>query len=89
MHIDTFGGNKVNARTVYANEATRRRKVGEFGGQTPVAVNSFQSWQRGGSKYLNSVAWNGEKGREEGEEEEEKGGGKKGKSERIKASQSL
>lgn len=89
MHIDTFGGNKVNARTVYANEATRRRKVEEFGGQTLVAVNSFQSWQRGGSKYLNSVAWNGKKGREEGEEEEEKGGGKKGKSERIKASQSL
>lgn len=49
-------------------QTRRRRKVGEFG-ETLVAVNSFQSWQRGGSKYLNSVAWNSEKGR--GKEEEE------------------
>lgn len=52
-------------------QTRRRRKVGEFG-ETLVAVNSFQSWQRGGSKYLNSVAWNSEKGKEEEEGKKEK-----------------
>lgn len=54
-------------------------KVGEFG-ETLVAVNSFQSWQRGGSKYLNSVAWNGEKGRKR-----RRRGGKKEKATELKS----
>lgn len=62
-------------------QTRRRRKVGEFG-ETLVAVNSFQSWQRGGSKYLNSVAWNSEKGR--GEEDEERRKKKEKGKKRIK-----